>query len=128
MNIIACDNAPPAIRAAQKNLASAGMLGQVILEKTSFEDWNVAVNKGLLIINPPYGERMEETDIQAIYRSIGNMLKHKYSGSEAWIFSGTPRALKHVGLRADKRLNLYNGPIQCKFQQYTLYEGTRKGK
>ncbi len=71
---------------------------------------------------------MEETDIQGIYRSIGSVLKHQYNGSEAWILSGNPEALKHVGLKTDKRLDLFNGPIRCKFHHYTLYEGSKKGK
>ena len=127
LNIMACDHAFPAIRAIQDNLASAGMLGQVRLEKSSFEKWKTGTDKGLLMINPPYGERMEEEDMLAIYGSIGTQLKHRYSGHEAWILSGNPGALKHVGLKPDRRMELFNGPIRCKFHRYVLYEGSGKG-
>jgi putative N6-adenine-specific DNA methylase len=124
--IMACDNSFPAIRAAQENMASAGMLGEIRIEKTAFEDWDTATNSGWLFINPPYGERMEEGDIPALYNAIGRRLKHRYSGHEAWILSGNPEALKHVGLRPGKRVELFNGPIRCRFHQYDLYEGSRK--
>ena len=128
MNIVACDHAFPAIRATQDNLASAGMLGQVRLEKSSFENWKPGSDRGLLIINPPYGERMEEGDMLSIYNSIGTVLKHRYSGHEAWILSGNPGALKHVGLKPERKMELFNGPIRCKFHYYTLYEGSKKSK
>lgn len=128
LNIMACDHAFPAIRTAQQNLASAGMLGQIKLDRVSFEKWEVAGKEGLLMINPPYGERMDETDLTGIYSSIGTTLKHKYTGMEAWILSGNPGALKHIGLRPDKRLDLFNGPIRCKYQHYALYQGSKKAK
>lgn len=128
LNIMACDHAFPAIRATQDNLASAGMLGQIRLEKASFEKWKSGSDKGLLMINPPYGERMEEEDILSIYGSIGSTLKHSYMGHEAWILSGNPGALKHVGLKPDRRMELFNGPIRCKFHRYALYEGSKKSK
>ena len=126
--IMACDHAFPAIRATQDNLASSGMLGQIRVDKSSFENWKTGSDKGLLMINPPYGERMEEADILAIYGNIGTVLKHKYSGHEAWILSGNPGALKHVGLKPGRRLDLFNGPIRCKLNQYSLYEGSKKEK
>ena len=81
-----------------------------------------------LLIPENVEERMEEADILAIYGSIGTVLKHWYSGHEAWILSGNPGALKHVGLKPDRRKDLFNGPIRCKFHHYTLYEGSKKSK
>ena len=127
-SIRACDHAFPAIRSAQQNLASAGMLGEIKLERKSFESWDTGAKKGILIMNPPYGERMEEADLNGMYRSIGNVLKQKYPGFEAWILSGNAGALKHVGLQTSGRLVLFNGPIQCKYHKYSLYEGSKKAK
>ncbi len=127
-NIIACDNASPAIRASQHNFASAGMLGEIRIEKSSFEDLKPGTSDGWLMINPPYGERMEEENLHSMYAAMGTTLKHKYGGHEAWILSGNPGAMKHVGLRPGKRAELFNGPIRCKFHQYDLYEGSRKAK
>ncbi|MFC2098798.1 class I SAM-dependent RNA methyltransferase [Bacteroidota bacterium] len=124
--IYACDVAPEAIQATQQNLASAGMLGKVELKRTAFESWDIAMGEGILIMNPPYGERMEDGNLSELYRSIGDTLKQKYKGFQAWVLSGNPEALKHLGLRPEKKLSLFNGPIQCKYQKYDLYEGSRK--
>ncbi len=124
--ILACDIAFPAIRAAQQNLATAGLLGKVELLKTSFDSWNTSLKEGVLIMNPPYGERLEESNLQELYRNIGDTLKQKYTGFQAWVLSGNPGAMKHLGLRTGKKLTLYNGPIQCKYHYYDLYEGSRK--
>lgn len=124
--IIACDIAPEAIRAAQQNLAAAGLSGKVELERTGFESWRTGLREGILIVNPPYGERLEADDLKELYRGIGNTLKKHYAGFQAWVLSGNPVALKHLGLRTGKKLTLFNGPIRCKYHFYDLYEGSRK--
>ena len=123
---MACDLVFPAIRAAQQNLARAGLLGKVELVKSGFESWQLAPGTGMIIMNPPYGERMEENDLQALYKNIGDTLKRNFPGYQAWIFSGNPDAMKDVGLRTSRKLTLYNGPIKCKYHQYELYDGSRK--
>ncbi len=124
--IKACDLAFPAIRVAQQNLARAGLLEKVDLVKTSFESWNLSSRQGVIIMNPPYGERMVEADLQELYKSIGDTLKKNFAGYQAWIFSGNPGAMKSVGLRTSRKLTLYNGPIKCKYHQYNLYDGSMK--
>jgi putative N6-adenine-specific DNA methylase len=123
---MACDVAFPAIRTAQQNLARAGLLGKINLVKSSFESWQLSGGTGIVIMNPPYGERMEEDDLQALYKTIGDTLKKKFTGYQAWIFSGNPGAMKHIGLRTSRKLTLFNGPIKCKYHQYDLYDGSRK--
>jgi putative N6-adenine-specific DNA methylase len=124
--IMACDLAFPAIRAAQQNLARAGLLGKIDLVKSGFESWQLSPGSGIIIMNPPYGERMEETGLEQLYRNIGDALKRNFSGYEAWIFSGNPEAMKYVGLRTSRKLTLFNGPIKCKYHQFELYDGSRK--
>lgn len=124
--ILASDMASSAIEATQQNLANAGLLGKVDLRKSAFESWDTGMKDGILIMNPPYGERMEETSLNELYSSIGSTLKKKYAGFKAWILSGNPEAMKNIGLRTGKRLTLYNGPIRCKYHFYDLYEGSRK--
>jgi putative N6-adenine-specific DNA methylase len=124
--ILACDLAAPAIEATQQNLASAGLLGQIDLKKSAFDSWNPRLREGILIMNPPYGERLDEAGLTELYRGIGNTLKKEYAGFKAWILSGNPEAMKNIGLRTGKRMTLYNGPIRCKFHFYDLYKGSRK--
>lgn len=76
---------------------------------------------GTIILNPPYGERLQNEDIFGLYKEIGDMLKQKCTGSTAWILSSNKEALKYIGLRPAKKLMLYNGPLACKFHAYELY-------
>jgi len=124
--IMACDLVFPAIRAAQQNMARAGLLGKIELVKSGFESWQLSHGTGIIIMNPPYGERMEEDDLLALYKTIGDTLKKNFTGYQAWILSGNPDAMKYVGLRTSRKLTLFNGPIKCKYHQYELYDGSKK--
>lgn len=84
--------------------------------------------EGMIICNPPYDKRIEEDDIEAFYKEMGDTLKQKYQGWSAWIISGNRDALKRIGLRTSKKMTLYNGPIECKYQRYDMYSGSKKSK
>ncbi len=124
--IHASDISFPAIRAAQQNLATSGLLGKIKLEKSSFQKWDTGLKEGLIIMNPPYGERLDDSNLDELYRDIGDTLKRDYTGFQAWVLSGNPQALKHLALKPGKKKALFNGPIQCKYHFYDLYAGSRK--
>ncbi len=85
-------------------------------------------SKPILLMNPPYGERMDqEEDINALYHSVGDTFKKKYSGYECWIISSNLEAMKNVGLSTSKRLVVYNGQLECRFFRYSIYAGSKKG-
>jgi putative N6-adenine-specific DNA methylase len=80
-----------------------------------------------IMINPPYGERLEnETDLVRLYKAIGDELKKKYTNGQAWIISSNLDALKHLGLKPSRKITLYNGALECKFECFDLYEGSKK--
>lgn len=81
---------------------------------------------GTIVMNPPYGLRIEEDDIEEFYKSIGDTFKKSYQGWSAWVLSGNKDALKSLGLRTSKKMTLFNGPIECKFHKYDMYRGTKK--
>ncbi|MBL4754989.1 MAG: class I SAM-dependent RNA methyltransferase [Flavobacteriales bacterium] len=104
-------------------------LGRLIkLERIAFKSHLPKTKEGLLIFNPPYGERLREKDLNAMYQEIGDHLKANYNGFDAWILSSNTEAMKHIGLRPSQKLTLYNGPLECKFQQFNVYEGSLKKK
>lgn len=82
----------------------------------------------VLIMNPPYGERMEKDDTPALYKAVGDTFKKKYEGYECWIISSNHEALKNLGLSTSKRLTVYNGQLECKFFRYSIYSGSKKAK
>jgi putative N6-adenine-specific DNA methylase len=117
-----------AFRVAEQNIAAAGLEGQISVRRMSFERFTPSqAGRGMLIINPPYGLRVEEeAAMPALYQAIGDKLKQDFTGYTAWILSGNAAALKHVGLRTSRKIALMNGQLECKFQRYDLYVGSKK--
>jgi len=126
VKIFGSDISAEACAIAMTNIKAAGLEDTVeIAERDFFASPPPAVN-GTLIINPPYGRRLETPDNSEFYGRIGSVLKHSYEGYAAWILSGDPVALKKVALKPFRKFDLLNGDIECRFQGYELYGGTRK--
>lgn len=124
--IIGSDISASSIEIAKKNIASAKLEDKITLFVKPFQELIPPPDGGVLIMNPPYGERMEEEDIGSFYKMIGDILKQRYAGFNAWVLSSNKEALKHIRLQPSKKITLYNGPLECKFQGYGLYKGSRK--
>jgi len=120
------DISQEALTAATKNINQAGLRKEVKLKRSPFQELTPGLQKGLIITNPPYGERLEEDDLVRLYKDFGDKLKHDFAGFQVWILSGNMEAIKHIGLRTSRKLTLYNGAIQCKYHRYDLYEGSKK--
>lgn len=123
--IIGTDVDGRALEAATANLESAELEDAVTLKQIAFEQSKPPAEEGIIICNPPYGERIEKADIIAFYQMMGDTLKQEYKGWDAWVFSGNLMALKRLGLRPSKKIPLYNGPLECKLHQYELFSGKR---
>lgn len=115
-----------AINVANANIEAAKMEGKISVERSQFEIMEAPENKSILMMNPPYDERIGIKDVNALYKMIGDQLKKHFHGCEAWIISSNMAALKSVGLAPEKKIVLYNGALECKFQKYELYKGTRR--
>lgn len=126
VKIFASDIDPKAILIAKRNAKRAGVQEFIDFKMKDFARTKKPVDDCILITNPPYGQRLQKEDLIQFYRSIGDTLKNKYTGCDAWIFSGSKEALKFIGLRPSEKYNLYNGPIESKFYKYSLYEGSKK--
>ncbi len=126
--IIGSDISHEAVELAQKNIARAHLSGKINLAVTPFETQHPPSSGGVMVMNPPYGERMKNADLLAFYKMIGDQLKQHYTGCDAWILSANREALKHLGLRPSKTVTVFNGGLECKFQRFTLYKGSLKSK
>jgi putative N6-adenine-specific DNA methylase len=115
------DKSPMAIRVSERNLEAAGLLPYVTIDKCDFATLEAPEGGGLLITNPPYGERMKEDDLEELYRMIGDSFKQRFKGYSAWIISANMMAMKKVGLKANVKKTLFNGPLECRFHHYDLY-------
>ncbi len=111
---------------ARANVKAAGVEDMVTITTGDFKDFDRPEGNGVVIINPPYGEKIDVRDIKLMYQDIGDNLKQQYSGYDAWIFTGSPEGAKAVGLRPHRRFHLFNGPIECRMFGYNLYDGSKK--
>ena len=109
------------IQSAKENLLFTGLTNQIPLELAAFGSASQKMAPGFLIFNPPYDERLQVDDLVAFYKEIGDILKKKYTGNEAWIISSDLRALKFVGLHPSKKIIVFNGPLECRFVRFSLY-------
>jgi len=120
------DLSAEACKTAVINIREAGLQDTVEITERDFFTSPPPAEEGTLIINPPYGQRIETTDMTEFYGNIGSMLKHHYEGYRAWILSGDLTSLKQVALKPFRKFNLLNGDIECRFQGYELYRGSKK--
>nr|WP_148264609.1 THUMP domain-containing protein [Christiangramia forsetii] len=120
------DKAPSAIMKAKDNVKNANLSDFIDIEQRSFFE-SEKQKEGYLhmLFNPPYGERLE-IDIEDFYGKIGDTLKQNYPGTHAWFIATNFEAIKSVGLRASRKIKLYNGPLEARLLKYVLYEGSKK--
>jgi putative N6-adenine-specific DNA methylase len=111
---------------AQTNARRALVFNKIQFACTDFKDLDIDLNNATIVTNPPYGERLKENDLDGLYAMIGKRLKHQYAGNSAWILSSSIDSLKFVGLKPAQRIDLFNGALKCKFNNYRLFEGKEK--
>lgn len=116
------------VRKTEQNIEAAGLTGKIQVKRKRFERLEAPEGPGMLIMNPPYDERLEEDNIEAFYELIGDTLKKKYSGYNAWLISSNMEAIKSIGLRTSRKITLFNGKLECKFVKYEMYQGSKKQK
>jgi putative N6-adenine-specific DNA methylase len=111
---------------AQTNARSARVFNLIQFQSNDFAKLEIENVKGIMIINPPYGERLNSNELENLYQMIGEKLKHQFAGNKAWIISSTPTLLHAIGLKPSKKHKLLNGALVCSFQLYDLFSGKRK--
>lgn len=124
-NIYASDISGSNLLNAQTNARRALVFNKIKFQISDFKDLKIDLINGMIIINPPYGERLKEKDLNELYAMIGERLKHQFAGNNAWILSSSMESFKFVGLKPEVRLDLYNGSLKCKFNNYRLFSGKR---
>ena len=120
-----------AIQQATKNVKSAGVANDIELKQVRMEELkplisNPLTSHPLIMINPPYGERLASNkDMELLYGKMGTALKHQFTGATAWIISSNEAAMKCIGLKPSKKIRLLNGELDCQFNKYELFQGKR---
>ena len=127
-SVTGTDRSGRVLQTAKENIKSAGVEQVVNLGVDFMNEVKPPEGDGVMITNPPYGERIKASDIESLYAEIGDALKKNFSGYSAWIISSHQEAMKHVGLRASQNLTVFNGPLECRLSNYEMYEGSKKEK
>jgi putative N6-adenine-specific DNA methylase len=113
--------------AARANLRDMGLEGVVSLKQANMLELSAPAPSGLLVTNPPYGVRLgEKEQLAKFYPELGHLLKQRFAGWTAYIFSGDPELPKRIRLSATKRTVLYNGAIECRLYEYRMVSGSNK--
>jgi putative N6-adenine-specific DNA methylase len=124
--IYGCDSDPAMVRAATINLRAAGLLDCVALDEGDALEVPAPEDHGVLISNPPYGVRLSLDDMAALYDGLGDALKQRFTGWRAYFISADPELPKQIGLRASRRVPLYNGPLECRLYEYVMVAGSHR--
>ncbi|MFN8240173.1 MAG: THUMP domain-containing protein [Bacteroidales bacterium] len=123
--IIGSDISPRAVDIAIRNARTAGLDSRILFSTDDINDLEAPPEKGLIVMNPPYGERIGAGQTGELYGRLGSVLKHRFAGFTAWLITPDKEALKKLGLRPVKKFIVFNGSIECQFLRYDMYEGRR---
>ncbi len=124
--ILATDISPKSIEIAEKNIQYAKLHKDIQLKQIDIKNLNYPEGNGVIIINPPYGERIKTKDISDLYQAIGDNLKLKATGYDAWVISSDLEAIRLIGLRPHKRHIVFNGSLECRFNGFKVFKGSKK--
>lgn len=107
---------------AYGNAVRCGIEHQIQFTQTELASVEAPADSGMIICNPPYGERLGEAqELGALYKSLGDIFKQRFKGWTAFILTGNKELAKKVGLKASRRIPVYNGAIPCTLLKYELY-------
>lgn len=126
VKIIATDRNPAAIKAARKNAQTAGVDHLIHFEVCDFRESPVPEGNGVVVMNPPYGERLGyNSDLEKLYSQIGDFFKQRCTDYTGYVFTGNLNLAKNIGLRTNKRTEFYNTTIDCRLLEFELFEGSK---
>ena len=125
--IYGADKSGATLELARQNLRASGLDDAVHLKQMDILDGGPPAASGILLTNPPYGERLDDPEQLAhFYPRLGDVLKRRYTGWTAYILSADPRLPKLVRLQASRRTPLYNGALECRLYEYRLVPGSMR--
>jgi putative N6-adenine-specific DNA methylase len=120
------DISPVALEAASKNIRNAGLMKYVDLKVLPFQQYKEAPSPGIMVTNPPYGERISSRDLEGLYSMIGERMKHVFTGYNVWILNYKEEYFESIALRPSQKIKLMNGGLACEYRCYEMFEGKNK--
>ena len=124
--IFGYDNNPQAHEIAINNVKAAGLSKEIILKLQPFQQFEKPKEKSVIVMNPPYGERISTRDLLGLYQMIGERLKHAFTDQDAWILSYREECFDQIGSKPSRKIPLFNGSLECEFRKYQIFGGKYK--
>jgi putative N6-adenine-specific DNA methylase len=121
------DTDPEALQAARRNLGAAGVERWVKLEQSDVLERAAPEGAGVLVANPPYGERIGSAEeLAAFYPRLGDALKQRFAGWNCFFFTADMRLPKLIRLEASRRTPLWNGSLECRLYEFKIVAGSHR--
>jgi len=121
------DTDPDALKAARRNLGAAGVERWVKLEQSDVLERAAPEPAGVLVANPPYGERIGSADeLAAFYPKLGDALKKRFAGWNCFFFTADLRMPKLIRLQPSRRTPLWNGSLECRLYEFRIVSGSNR--
>jgi 23S rRNA G2445 N2-methylase RlmL len=125
--IIASDISEDAVNITKINAGIAGVADMIVYEQTDFYEATVPTDgQAAIFFNPEYGDRLGTViELEETYALMGDFLKKKCPGYWGYIFTGNLELAKKIGLKPNRRIEFFNGKIDCRLLEYEMYSGSR---
>ena len=128
LSLFGSDTDPKALNAARRNLAEAGIERWVTLERSDILERAAPAQAGVMVVNPPYGERMGSADdLARFYPKLGDALKQRFAGWRCYFFTADLRLPKLIRLQPSRRIPLFNGALECRLYELRIVAGSHRG-
>lgn len=125
--IVASDADQLMVTKAKRNIRALPVSRAVTFQISDFQQMKKPAEQGVLICNPPYGERMGE-EVEQLYAELSDWFKNEMTGWECWVISSNEEAFKELALRPSRKMKVFNGNLECSFRNYSIYAGSKKRK
>jgi putative N6-adenine-specific DNA methylase len=111
-----------ALKSAKQNVAEAGLSEFIEIQRHPMEILQAPCEKGIMVVNPPYGERIGTKDeLIEVYKNLAHVMKTSFKGWECYVLSGDPELSKAMHLKAERKFPVFNGPIECRLLKYRMF-------
>lgn len=114
------DISSQAIESAMLNAKKARVSEYIDFEAHAVDDLSYDGEEGMVVVNPPYGERLDSDRLVDDYKDLSYALKHKMKGWTSWVLSSDSTLTRNLGMKACEKFNLLNGTIPCKLMRYDI--------
>jgi len=127
IQICGSDASEENLEAAIQNIKAAKLHKDIFVSHNSLEELDPDIDQpGIIMTDPPYDAQSDPAEVEALYTMIGENLKQKFTGFQAWILSGDFAVLAQMNLKPSKKFSLVNGHTACRFMKFDLSEETKK--